>query len=417
MNYTVKAGQRYGNVTIPSSKSYAHRKLICAALSGKETEIICDGMSKDITATAECLRALGTSIDIDGDIIRLKPGERPDGLVTLPCNESGSTLRFLLPVAAALGMRTIFEMAEGLARRPVDDLIKVMMAHGVKISKRDTSIFLEGKMEPGNYTIPGNVSSQYISGLLFALPLLDGDSRLVIAGDIESADYIRMTEDALKSAGISFSFSNGEYIIPGNQEYLAKEKESVEKDWSNAAFFLCMGALSEQGITLRDMPLDSSQGDKRILEVLKKMGADIKVDGGNITVKQNRLKAVTLDASEIPDLVPVIAVTASFCEGKTVIKNAGRLRIKESDRLKTTSKMLRALGAEINETEDGLIIEGKYNLNGGTIDACNDHRIAMASAVAACGCRNDVCVLGAQCVEKSYPKFWEHLEGLVTINE
>lgn len=483
MNYTIKPGARSGRVSIPASKSYAHRQLICAALavnmSGRETVIECDGMSKDILATAECLKRLGAGIDIEDGCIVVSAGAgafsglrrsnqsgassdaehasgesyeavlpcNESGEAILPCNESGSTLRFMLPVAAALGARARFEMADGLAARPVDALLNVMTEHGVQVTKGRNCISIEGRLSAGEYSIPGNVSSQYISGLLMALPLLDGDSSLKVTGTIESADYIKITEDTLRSFGVklttqcvantadSINSTIGDnsadinsdtveadvatgryYIIPGNRIFTSKACMSVEQDWSNAAFFMCMGALSKEGITLEQMPLNSVQGDRAIMQVIEDMGAEICKDCSDgtcqITVRRKSLTGITVDASAIPDLVPTIAALASLCEGTTRIINAQRLRIKESDRLRTTANMLKALGADVTELDDGLIIEGKKSLAGGTVDACNDHRIAMAAAVAACGCTGDVTVLGAECVAKSFPAFWERLELL-----
>lgn len=417
MNYKVLPGPRKGRVLIPASKSYAHRQLICAALSEKRATVICDGTSKDIIATTQCLEAMGAAITFNDDEVVVDPIKKKNGKCILDCNESGSTLRFLLPVAAALGISATFVMAEGLAARPVDELLNVMSAHGVQICKGSNSISLEGRMTAGEYSIPGNISSQYISGLLMALPLLEGDSKLTITGNIESRDYIKITEDTLQKSGIFFEQTDREYVIKGNQKYESKENAYVERDWSNAAFFLCMGALSEEGITLEKMVPESHQGDKAILDILVNAGADITINDSEIKVKRKALKGQTVDASAIPDLVPTIAALSSLCEGRTVIKNAERLRIKESDRLKTTSDMLKSLGADIIETGDGLIIEGKPKLKGGAVDACNDHRIAMAAAVAACGCESEVVVIGAECVAKSYPTFWEHLEGLETENE
>ena len=434
MNYTVKAGFRSGCVSIPASKSYAHRHMICAALSKTNTVITCEGVSKDIQATAECLKALGAGIRIADDTISVTPllraggsaeaagkletdGELEAGGCILPAGESGSTLRFLLPVVAALGITGTFTMAEGLARRPVDDLINVMEAHGVTVTRGENTISLQGRMTAGDFEIPGNVSSQYISGLLMALPLLGGDSRLVITGNIESKDYINITEEVLRKSGIQFELSGQEYRIPGNQQYASKAQVRVEQDWSNAAFFLCMGALSKEGITIEEMPLASGQGDKAILTVLKEMGADIRIEGSAVTVRRKELRGVTVDASTIPDLVPTIAALATLCSGTTTITHADRLRIKESDRLRSTAELLMGLGATVVELPDGLIISGSSYLTGGTIDAWNDHRIAMAAAVAACGCTADVVVLGAECVSKSYPKFWDHLSGLEVSNE
>lgn len=432
MNYTVSPGFRSGSVSIPSSKSYAHRQLICAALSGSRTCLKCDGVSKDIEATAACLQALGADIRFEDGRIIVEQGsylrkradlrhscenEKPADRPVLPCGESGSTLRFLLPLVGALGIEATFEMAPGLAARPVEELLEVMGRHGVNVTRGECCISIEGRMTSGEFEIPGNVSSQYISGLLLALPVLEGDSRLVITGHTESKEYIKITEDNLRNAGIVFKQKDNTYFIPGGQTYRAPARQQVEKDWSGAAFFLCMGALSPEGITLPDMPLESSQGDRRILEVLEKAGAHIEINSGSVTARRGALRATDIDASEIPDLVPTIAAFASLCEGRTVIRNAGRLKIKESDRLATTAGMLRALGAEVSELEDGLVIVGKRQLEGGTVDACNDHRIAMSAAVAACGCQGEVTVTGAECVAKSYPAFWEHLKGLEIKNE
>lgn len=418
MNYKVKAGNRTGKVAIPASKSYAHRQLICAALSKTPTTIKCEGFSKDIVATAECLRALGADIVMQDDIIKVNPITNINKeSIILPCNESGSTLRFLLPVVAALGVTATFEMAGGLAKRPVDELTNVMKEHGVTIEKGINTISVNGKMNPGEYIIPGNVSSQYISGLLFALPLLEGDSTLLISGTIESQGYIKITEDSLVKAGIVINKTESGYLISGNQTYSTKANTYVEQDWSGAAFFLCMGAMSPKGITVNEMPLESNQGDKEIMDVLKKFGANIDIKGNSITVRKGELKGISVDASKIPDLVPTIAALAALSDGTTNIYNAHRLRIKESDRLKTTTMMLQKLGAKVDEMEDGLVIEGKDQLFGGTIDACNDHRIAMAAAVAACGCKEEVIVLGSECIDKSFPGFWEQMEGLEVLNE
>lgn len=432
MNYVVNPGGRSGSVCIPASKSYVHRMLICAALSYDKSVILCDGLSKDILATMDCLKALGADIVLfekgKMSVTPLMPGKDNDREAVLPCNESGSTLRFLLPIAAAIGRKSVFEMEPGLAARPVDPILNVLNEHGVSVS-RDTqsnTISVEGKLQPGDYSIPGNISSQYISGLLMALPLLDGNSRLEITGNLESADYVKITEDVLEFAGIRFEKCDNVYVIPGKQRCrlnIYVDGLSVERDWSNAAFFMCMGALSEKGILLRDMPMNSAQGDKKIIDILKDFGANIQIESddekdkasGNsnmdgmlsVFVKKGELKGQIIDASEIPDLVPTIASLASLAEGTTRIINAGRLRIKESDRLKSTSEMLRALGAYVIEEDDALEIHGREYLSGGIADACNDHRIAMAAAVAACGCKGEVTVCGAQCVAKSYPGFWD----------
>lgn len=430
MDYLIKPGQRSGKVQIPSSKSFAHRYLICAALSEENSILSCDGFSKDIMATVDCLRSLGVKAEIeesgqiiisparingkhsDENINGLTDNTEADEIHSLNCGESGSTLRFLLPIVSALGIKAEFNPAPGLYARPMEPLIDVLKLHGAGVSKTSGKIISEGRLTAGRYDIPGNISSQYISGLLFALPLLKGDSELHITGKTESSSYVRMTEDTLHESGIVFRRLADGYFIPGNQKYGLKGKIWVESDWSNAAFFLCMGALSDRGITLNGMKYDSSQGDKAILDILSGFGADVRLEGDDISIWKGKLRGQTVDASEIPDLIPVISALASCIEGKTEIINASRLRFKESDRLKSTASMLKALGAEAEELEDGLVIIGKGKLAGGTVDPVNDHRIAMAAAVASSSCINEVTVLDSECVEKSYPMFWKDLSGL-----
>lgn len=414
MNYTIAAGQRSGTVSVPASKSYAHRQLICAALGQAHSELICHGLSKDILATVSCLNSLGAGIDISGSgIISVEPTvKHTAGVKHLYCGESGSTLRFLLPIVGALGEQAMFHMEGRLSKRPLDDLLNALISHGMQIRRSESNLLCFGSLASGEYTIRGNVSSQYISGLLLALPMLSGDSVLTIAEGVESADYIAMTEDVMRRSGIHFEKVGNSYMVYGNQHYSAPDKVIVERDWSNAAFFLCMGAMSDRGITVCDLSSDSMQGDKKILRVLEQFGAEVSISCGRVSVRKNRLLGQTVDASDIPDLVPAISALAAFAEGTTRIINAGRLRYKESNRLKTTANMLRAVGADVDEAEDGLLICGKPYLTGGIVDAANDHRIAMAAAVAACGCVNAITVNGADCVNKSYPDFWKALEAL-----
>ena len=414
MKLSVKPGMRFGSVTIPSSKSYAHRLLICAALAQTESTVICDGISKDIDATIKCLNALGAEITFKSkNEISVTPIRKiQDGTCDLFCGESGSTLRFLLPVVGALGAEAVFHMEGKLSERPLDALIETLTKNGMSIHQDGTLLYCSGKLKSGEYRIPGNISSQYISGLLFALPLLESRSTLEVFGNIESSDYIVMTEEAIAATNIYFENSGYNYSIPGSQKYLVKGNSTVERDWSNAAFYMCMGAFSKKGITLKDMNLSSRQGDKEILNIVKNFGAKVEIEGNDIIIKKKALHGLTIDASSIPDLIPTICSLASGAEGTTRIINAERLRLKESDRIKTTYNMLKALGADITETDDGLVINGKESLEGGIIDSANDHRIAMSAAVAASICKNEVIVCGAECVAKSYPDFWNHLEKL-----
>jgi len=411
MNQTIQPGFRSGSVTIPASKSQAHRLLICAALSDRSSCIVCDTISKDIAATMNCLNAMGASISVsDSGRMSVSPIGTPDSAEKhLFCGESGSTLRFLLPVVGALGLEAVFHMEGRLPDRPLAPLDAQLTEHGMTLTKEGSLLRCSGKLTPGAYTLPGNVSSQYISGLLLALPLLEGDSVLSITGEIESADYIAMTEDALEKAGISQDKRGSEYYIRGSRRCRLPEELTVEADWSGAAFFLCMGAISPTGISAGGLDLSSRQGDRRILDILRDFGAELTLSGSTVTVRRGSLKGRTIDAKMIPDLVPVISALAAVSEGDTVIIHAERLRLKESDRLASTAAMLNALGAAVEVTEDGLIIHGKPALTGGTIDSANDHRIAMSAAVAATACTGPVTILDAQCAEKSYPTFWEDM--------
>ncbi len=274
----VLPGPRSGLVTIPASKSRAHRLLICAALSRTPCEILCSGISRDIQATVDCLRGMGADISLRGDVISVVPIPRDSTPsrrtpAELPCGESGSTLRFLLPVAGALGLSAVFLMEGRLPERPMQPLTGVLEAGGITIRQEGARLFCEGQLKPGAFCIPGNISSQYVSGLLFALPLLAGDSTLEVTGSVESADYIRMTEDALSLAGFRLSRQEFRYAIPGAQTGRIPSRLTVESDWSSAAFFLCLGALSPAGVTVRGMNPTSTQGDRAVLEILAAFGA------------------------------------------------------------------------------------------------------------------------------------------------
>ena len=412
MNQLIPPGPRSGSVTVPASKSQAHRLLICAALGSRETLIRCDGVSEDITATIRCLNALGAGIKETADGLRVRPRTAPSEDAELPCGESGSTLRFLIPVLGALGQAGTFRMEGKLPARPLSPLKELCCDKGMTIIREGPLLRCEGQLRPGDYEIPGDISSQYISGLLMALPLLPAESHLRVTGNVESADYIAMTEEALAKSGIRWEKRGWHYRIPGGQKPSLPSELTVERDWSAAAFFLVMGALSPAGITLRGLDAASRQGDKRVLPILREFGAEISEGPEGVTVRRGRLQGVRLDASQIPDLVPALSVLAAAAEGETRICRAGRLRLKESDRLQTTAAMLRALGADIRETEDGLGIVGRGALLGGSTDAAGDHRIAMSAAAAASAAEAAVTVLGAECVKKSYPRFWEDLEAL-----
>lgn len=402
-------GPRAGEVRIPASKSVAHRLLICAALGESRTSIRIDGFSKDILATAACLKALGAGITIKENVIRVTPIRKPVSGGLLPSGESGSTLRFLLPVAGALGVSGYFRMEGRLPERPMQVYEDLLCAHGMRIERRGNILYFGGQLQSGEYCLAGDVSSQYFSGLLMALPMINGESTVTAQGKLESADYIRLTEDALSRAGVRLEREDRTWTVPGAQRFHLPGFLRAEGDWSNAAFFLCMGALSEEGVTVRGLNLDSTQGDKAVLEILERFGALVSTDADSVTVRRGKLRPVTIDAAPIPDLIPVLSVLACGAVGDTRIINAARLRMKESDRLQSTAKLIGDLGGNAEELPEGLVIHGTGALRGGTADPCNDHRIAMSAAVAACMCTEWVTVLDAQCVQKSYHSFWGEL--------
>ena len=413
MNKTILPGARTGEVHIPASKSQAHRMLLCAAMGENEVTLRCRGLSKDILATVACLKALGASVDAEGEVLHLRPvSAPPSGLCLLPCGESGSTLRFLLPLVGALGASAVFEREGRLPERPIEPLGRELCRNGMDIRSDGARLSCSGQLRPGAFSLPGNISSQYISALLMTLPLLEGESTLHIEGTLESAAYVAMTEEVLRLGGVRTEKTGAGYRIPGGQRCRFAPELSVEGDYSNAAFFLCAGALSERGIRVTGLDPQSRQGDRAIVPLLEEMGAQVASDGSSVTVKRAALHGITIDASPIPDLIPVLSVVAAAASGETRVIHAQRLRLKESDRLHSTTQMLRALGAEAEELPDGLVIRGGRTLAGGTVDACGDHRIAMSAAVAGGICRGAVTICGSECVQKSYPDFWTDFQQL-----
>lgn len=416
MNVMLLGGPRTGCVRVPASKSQAHRLLICAALGDRPVSVLCNGMNADIRATIRCLEALGASVERrEENILLVTPIYAvPKGECVLHCDESGSTLRFLLPVAGALGALAAFVREGRLPRRPLAPLERELTLHGMTLREDGDVLRVGGRLIGGDFVIPGNVSSQYISALLFALPILPEDSTLTVTGRLESAPYVDMTEDALCLSGIRLEKENQTYSIPGGQRFALPERVTVEGDWSGASFFLCMGALSDDGVRVEGLNLNSAQGDRAILTILRGFGAIVEEQSGVVHVRRGELRPHVIDAAATPDLVPTLSALAAAVPGETRIENAARLRLKESDRLRTTAAMLTALGASVQELPDGLVIRGG-GLHGGVVDAANDHRIAMAAAVAACAAAGDVTVLGAECIEKSYPSFWTDLAQMTAL--
>ncbi len=388
-----------GRITVPPSKSAAHRLLICAALAKDKSLVKNVALSQDISATISAMRALGSTISEcdNGFVCSSNEYNIKNEPTLIDCSESGSTLRFLIPIALAFGGSFRFTGRGRLLSRPLDAYYKICDEKGIKYEKREDEILFSGKLTSGEYSLEGNVSSQYISGLLFALPLLSGDSTIKITTPLESAGYIDMTLSALVDFGIKVENRNyQEFFISGGQSYKSHDC-TVEGDYSQAAFYLVANALGSD-VTLDGLNSASVQGDKEIISIIKKMGSP--------------LSAIDIDVSQIPDLVPILAVLATQADGTTRLYNAARLRIKESDRLASTTRELKKLGADITELSDELIIRGKTKLTGGVCDAHNDHRIAMMLAIAATVAQSEVTINGSDCVKKSYGNFWQDYSAL-----
>ncbi len=396
MNINIMPAALSGSIRAIPSKSAAHRLLICAALADRETKISCPALSKDIEATANCLVALGADISYTGGTYTVRPIEKVKENAALDCGESGSTIRFLLPVVCALGGGAKIKMHGRLPQRPLSPLWEELCAHGAVLSRPEEDVIaVSGGLSSGAYTIRADISSQYVSGLLFALPLLEGESSLSLEGNIESAGYIRMTSQAQEAFSLKLPFDGRTYHIPARSAYSSPGTADVEGDWSNAAFWLAANALSGGRLEVSGLNEYSQQGDKDAVYIIKNILA------GNAVV----------DVKDVPDLVPVLSVLAAVSPGTTEFINGGRLRIKESDRITSVCSMLRALGADCEEKPEGLVVRsGK--LRGGTVDGVNDHRIVMSAAIAAIACTEPVTIIGAEAAAKSYPAFFEDYKKL-----
>lgn len=396
-----------GTVTPPPSKSQAHRLLIAAALAEGVSTVRGVAMSQDMEATLRCLTALGGhwqetapgTLEITGigGLSREKNGALPH----LDCGESGSTLRFFLPIALAVAGGGVFTGRGRLMERPQGPYLDLFREKGIFCEQRDGVLTVRGELTPGEYRLPGNVSSQFFTGLLFALPLLDGPSTIVPTTAVESWDYILMTLDALAGAGVAVPEPRRGGAFSVTPHPYRSFDAVVEADWSQAAFWYAAIALGSQ-LELEGLNAFSVQGDMAVVPHFLRL-----THPGDLEI----------DVSGIPDLLPPLAVMAAVRSGTTRFVNAGRLRMKESDRLSTVCAMLRALGGSCQEETDSLTVTGG-TLTGGTVDGANDHRIVMAAAIAATACAAPVTILGAEAVEKSYPDFWEvykHLGGAVHV--
>lgn len=413
MNVTVTPSVTGGSIKAIASKSVAHRIAICAAFAKGQTRILCEETNEDIDATVRCLSSLGAEIKREGEYFCVTPVRELRRGAVLDCGESGSTMRFLVPVAAMLGADASFLMSGRLPKRPLSPLREELERCGMRFSEEGSNpLICKGSVNETEFSIRGDVSSQFVSGLLFALAVSGRSGRLHIIGELMSAPYVDITEDTLRSFGVEVLRTDDGYEINAEGGLISPSEIRVEGDWSNAAFPLALGAMGKNAVTVTCLDKNSRQGDIAVLNVLSEMGARIEWTGEAVTVYPSKLKGTEIDASQIPDLVPILSVAASVAEGETVIYNAERLRIKESDRLFAVREVLCRLGARVEERADGLRIVGVPQLSGGEISSFRDHRIAMSAAVASVRCLQPVTVKGAEAVAKSYPAFFEDMGSI-----
>lgn len=402
-----------GIVTMPPSKSVSHRGLICAgiaALQGTDSLLYNVGDNEDIAATRRCLTQLGVCFAAENGGLRVYGGVQASNTGNvLDCGESGSTLRFLIPLCASGATLYTFTGHGRLMDRPLSVYETLFAQKGLRWERSPTALRIQGPLKGGDFALPGDVSSQFLSGLLFALPLSKVDSRIRLTTPLESAPYVALTLDMLRKFGIQISRpAPGTFLIPGGQRYQGCTME-IEGDFSQSAFFLGAGALGCP-VSCGGLPDESSQGDRAILTILKKMGVSLRKDRGVLTPSAGPLSGIAMDMRDIPDLVPPVSALCCFAAGTSKLYGAARLRLKESDRLSALATELCTLGADMVQTSDGLVITGQPFLRGGTVDAHNDHRIAMTLAVAAIRCKEPVVINGWTCTAKSYPAFWQDFE-------
>ena len=417
MKIKIRPGKLNGTIEIPPSKSYSHRAVIAAALAenGKKSKIDNLKFSVDITTTTDIMENWGAEIErfesaleIIGNGGKVVPSDK-----YVQCNESGSTIRFLIPVGITSENELVFDGKGKLVDRPLDSYYRIFDKQGLKYETTGGKLPLtvNGKLKPGNYEIDGNISSQFITGLLYALPLLEGDSKLIINKNLESKGYVDLTLEILKLAGIEIV--NNDYKsfdIRGNQTYKPFDY-TVEGDYSQVAFWIVAGIISanrDNEVKCFHVNKNSLQGDREIIEIVTRMGAKLEIFDDYVIVKPSKTKGTVIDISQCPDIGPVLTVLAALSEGETRIINGERLRIKESDRITSIKTELNKLGGNVSEEGDSLIIQGVEGFRGGvTVNAWNDHRIAMSLAVASTRCEKEIILEEAESVRKSYPHFWD----------
>lgn len=408
-----------GQITAPPSKSAAHRALIAAMLADGDSRLFNVEHSQDIDVTLSAIQTLGARVreetDAGGRLRLTITGGRPrPAEAVIRCGESGSALRFLVPVALALGGETTFEGTGRLPRRPMEPYFALFDRHGVgyrRPAEASLPLAVEGPLRPGQFALPGGVSSQFVTGLMLALPILPGESVIKITGPLESGGYVELTRAVLSEFGVRIEADGPDrYRVPGGQRY-APAAYAVEGDWSQAAFFLTAGALGGD-VRVDGLRMDCAQGDRVIVDILRSMGGDVRTGDGWARARRSALRGRDVDVSQCPDLAPAVAAALALAEGEGRVTGAGRLRLKESDRIASITETLGRLGANIRDEGDVIWVRGAPSLRGGAADSCGDHRIAMMAACVSGRCENAVNLTGAEAVNKSYPGFWDDLVRL-----
>ncbi|XMB71576.1 3-phosphoshikimate 1-carboxyvinyltransferase [Mycoplasmatota bacterium WC30] len=400
-----------GTIVPPPSKSVLHRSIISAALS-KGTSLISNIIySEDVLATINAFKSIGVSI-IEGQntlIITSSGIGEYDGDLTINCNESGSTMRFLIPVLSN-NKNVYFKGKSSLINRPMTIYESIFKDQKLEYQKTATAIRTKGRLSPGTFKIPGDVSSQFISGLLFILPTLNGDSTIEVEGNLESANYIEMTIATLKKFGVTILKAKNIFKIKGNQHFTPANIE-VETDFSQLAFYAVLGIINNN-VQITNINYNSLQPDKKIIEIIESMGGEVSKETNSITFKKSFTIGKTIDVSQCPDIAPILGILAAHSKGQTNIINAKRLIIKESNRLLSTYLILKKFGVQVTMDHDSLSITGTDNLKGNIFDSFNDHRIAMSLSIAATIADSKVTINNAEAVNKSYPDFYKDLQSL-----
>lgn len=421
MEKIVSPGFLNGTLRMLPSKSASHRAVMMAAMAQGKTTLEPLQLSRDIAATLSCAEALGLTrgaalapTDTAGFVRAEIHGGVPENrkLRVLDCGESGSTLRFFIPLALDGRGAVRFEGHGRLMQRPLSVYEEMFRKLGILWRQEGDALTVDGLLKSGRYEIPGDVSSQFITGMLLALPRLDGDSVLEITTPLESRAYVELTRRVQAHFGVVSEWNQGNLLIPGGQRAASPGTLHIGGDWSHAAFYLVAGAIGQGEIRLTGLDPHSAQGDRALVEILRDMGADIRWEGGELAARASKLHALHVDCAQIPDVVPALAVAMAAADGESRIIGAARLRIKESDRLSAMCAALSAAGADIRELEDGLLIRGGKRLHAATINGCNDHRIVMAMTIASAISDGELTITDAEATAKSAPAFWDEFTSL-----